>query len=972
MRAGGGARLESGWSYLTLGAMEFGLLGPLRVRAGDGSEIDVTAAKVRTLLALLLVHRGRPVVQSRIIDALWGEQPPASAVNLVHGYVRDLRRALGHSRVESIAGGYRLDTDGCTVDLDRFTALADAGRHREALALWRGAALAEWADTTWARGLAAQLDEERRDVLERRLSADLDAGQASEVVGELVALVEEAPLRERLRALLIRALYLSGRQADALRAYQDARTTLIDELGVEPGPELQRLEEAILTQDPALAAPAPRVVAVPAPITPLLGRGSELALVRELLGSSRLVTVTGPGGVGKTRLAIAAGRAEAAPSVWFVELVAAASEQQVVSALADALHVAEPGERSIGAIADYLTDRDVLLVLDNCEQVVDAVASLVTVLLDQCEHLRVLATSRQPLGIVGEQVLPLGGLVTAAAAELFVIRAHSADPGAAIDVAVVRRIVDRLQGLPLAVELAGARATSLTAEQIEAALDAPLDLLAGEARGRDRRHRTIRAVFDWSYDLLSREDRAAFGQLSVFVAPFTLDAASAVLARGGAACVERLLSRGLLSRVDDLAGQARYRMLEVVRQYAAERADPSVLLAVRERYLAYHADFARRLYTGLHSDAAPTWATLARARADDLRAAVSFALERRALALGELVADLQWAWFLDGRLAEYRRWLQPAQEASTELGTRARLDGALASTAMAQGDLAAAEQAATRQLQAAGELSDEELTARAHTLLGMVAWARGDHEAALRQNTTGLDHARRSGQPWILIMNLAVTGRAAHAAGNQRSGDRLLAEAVQRAEGLGEPMLLGLALDYQAHAAFGTGAYQQAAVLSTRALDAYRRIGYQEGIASASTLAAVLAVITGRHDDAHQLLADAREVCQRIGHLGGIATVLEATALLHHERGDYASALQTLAASRAQRHASNTSVPSELAEPLRHLEAQLRDNVGPQALARAHDSTHDDPTRSRAALGNAPPRNAQGAVDGTVQSFSTS
>jgi DNA-binding SARP family transcriptional activator len=181
MRAGGGARLESGWSYLTLGAMEFGLLGPLRVRAGDGSEIDVTAAKVRTLLALLLVHRGRPVVQSRIIDALWGEQPPASAVNLVHGYVRDLRRALGHSRVESVAGGYRLDTDGCTVDLDRFTALADAGRHREALALWHGAALAEWADTTWARGLAARLDEERRDVLERRLSADLDAGLSSTV-----------------------------------------------------------------------------------------------------------------------------------------------------------------------------------------------------------------------------------------------------------------------------------------------------------------------------------------------------------------------------------------------------------------------------------------------------------------------------------------------------------------------------------------------------------------------------------------------------------------------------------------------------------------------------------------------------------------------------------------------------------------------------------------------------------------------
>ena len=552
--------------------------------------------------------------------------------------------------------------------------------------------------------MAARLDEERRDVLERRLSADLDAGQASEVVGELVALVEEAPLRERLRALLIRALYLSGRQADALRAYQDARTTLIDELGVEPGPELQRLEEAILTQDPALAAPAPRVVAVPAPITPLLGRGSELALVRELLG---LVTAGhrdrarwgGQDPAGHRRRA-----GGSCLSVWFVELVAAASEQQVVSALADALHVAEPGERSIGAIADYLTDRDVLLVLDNCEQVVDAVASLVTVLLDQCEHLRVLATSRQPLGIVGEQVLPLGGLVTAAAAELFVIRAHSADPGAAIDVAVVWRIVDRLQGLPLAVELAGARYLADRRTDRSRARRA-----TGPAGRRGTRPR-LAAPHDpggLRLELRPAQPRGPRGlraAISVFVAPFTLDAASAVLAGGGAACVERLLSRGLLSRVDDLAGQARYRMLEVVRQYAAERADLSVLLAVRERYLAYHADSARRLYTGLHSGAAPTWAILARARADDLRAAVSFALERRAPALGELVADLQWAWFLDGRLAEYRRWLQPAQEASTELGTRARLDGALASTAMAQGDLAAAEQAATRQLQAAGEL----------------------------------------------------------------------------------------------------------------------------------------------------------------------------------------------------------------------------------------------------------------------------
>jgi predicted ATPase len=733
----------------------------------------------------------------------------------------------------------------------------------------------------------------------------------------------------------VRALYLSGRQADALRAYLEARAALIEQAGVEPGPELQAVEAAVLAHDPALGPLAGPPAAVPIPATPLLGRDAELAELQRLLTASRLVTVTGPGGVGKTRLAVAAA-ADLDPDtgqVWFAELVSAVTGSRVLSVIAGVLRLGDAVGQSAEGIAGYLQHQRGLLVLDNCEHVADAVAGLVSVLLARCAGLRVLATSRGPLRAAGERVLPLDGLATEAAAELFSARARAANPHATLPSPVISRIVERLDGLPLAVELAGARALSLTVEQIEAGLDEPLDLLAGETRAAGPRHRTIRAVIGWSHDLLTAADRAAFAELAVFAGPFTLEAAQHLTGEQAPASVERLLSRCLLTRMGDAAGQARYRMLEVVRQYAKEQADPQAWDAARQRHLAYHAELAQRIAGGLRTGVAPRWAGLARACSDDLRAAVHFALEICPAAAGSLVADLYWPWFLDGRLAELRSWAVAAQQLTADPRTRARLDRVLASASVALGDTAGAGQAAARQLATAHQLGDDELIALAHNLLGMVAWARGD-PGALEHHAAALRHARQAGQPWPLVLITALAGRAAHASGDHRHGEGLLTEALRLAGQLGEPMVEGSTLDYQAHAAFAAGAHQQAASLTTRALDAYQRIGYQEGIASAATLAATLAALTGQHEHADHLLAQAYDACQRMGHPGGIATVLEAAALLYHQRHDHRAAIQALAAASEQRTRSATVAPPELTEPLHQLETHLRAAVGAGEFAR--------------------------------------
>src|SRR5262245_41901771 len=478
-----GLALESRWSrrHPYASNVQYEVLGHLRVLDKDGAEVQVSASMLRTLLALLLVNRGRPVSVDRIADTLWGDQPPRSAANLIQGYIRDLRRRLGTREVTTVpGGGYRLAVRRESVDAERFEDLVRARRYEEALALWHGAALEEWAEQPWARATAARLEEMRLSTVEARLAQEVDAGLASAVLAELAALVEEHPLRERLRVLLVKALYATGRQADALAAYTQARRYLADEVGLEPGPELRAVVAAVLAQDSSLlVAPIRSAAAPPAPVTPLVGRDSDLAALRSALTTARLVTLYGAGGIGKTRLAI---EVAASPSphgaVWFVELAPVLISSGVTTSVARTLELAESPGHEIDLICDYLSRRRGLLVLDTCEHVVEAVAVVATRLLSRCPDLRILATTRQPLRAPGEQIVQLSGLDGAAGAEVFTTRARAANPTAELGTDGVRAIVGRLEGVPLALELAAARLASLSLQQVISGLREPLETLA--------------------------------------------------------------------------------------------------------------------------------------------------------------------------------------------------------------------------------------------------------------------------------------------------------------------------------------------------------------------------------------------------------------------------------------------------------------------------------------------------------------
>jgi predicted ATPase/DNA-binding SARP family transcriptional activator len=906
--------------------VEYGLLGPFRVLDDKGAEVQLSAPKVRTLLALLLLNRGQPVSSDRIADTLWGDEPPRSAPNLVHGYVRDLRRRLAIQGISTVTGGYRLEVPRGSVDAFRFEDLVQARQYGEALSLWRGAALLEWAEQPWARAIATRLEEERLAALASRLTQDIDAGLASMVIGEIGALVEEHPFRERLRVLLVKALYAAGRQAEALEAYAQARRYLVDEVGLEPGAELRAVEAAVLAQDSSLVPAPPRPAAAPPlPVTPLVGREREFATLRRALTAARLVTLAGPGGVGKTRLAVelVAASSSGAGAVWFVELANVSDDADVATTVARALQLAESPGQEIDLICDYLSRHRGLLVLDTCEHVIEGVAELATAVLSRCADLRVLTTTRELLRTQGEQIVQLSGLDEAAAGSVFVARARAVSPMAALDDDQVRGIVRKLDGLPLALELAAARMTSLSLEQLLTGLGRPLELLEGDVRSPDPRHLTMRAVIGWSHDLLDMSDREAFVALSVFTGPFDSEAACAVVGDGGPRAVEHLLARSLLARDSDLAGQARYRFLDLVRRFAQEQATPMMRDRARRRHLKYHVTLAARLDSRIRTAEATAWAAVARGCADDLRAAASYATARRSASAGRLVADLYWPWFLDGFLAELRSWAIAALRFESDPRIHARLLRVLASTALAQGDTAAAVDAAGRQLDAAQHLPDKELMALAHNLLGMAAWARGDYAAAEAQHRSALDEARRCGQPWTLALITALAGRTAHAAGDHDVGSAMLGDAESLAETIGEPMVLGSTLDYRAHAELAAGRTGEAAALATRSLAAYRSIGYQEGLASAGTLAANLAVMAGDHERADTLLHQAMDVTRRLRHLGGTASVLEAMAVLDHDRGDRQRAAQSLAEARALRRRTGTAPSAALRDQLSRITRSL-------------------------------------------------
>ena len=751
--------------------MQYRLLGPLEVREGDRS-LPLGGAKQRALLALLVLNANRVVPRERLIDELWGDEPPETAVASVQVYVSRLRKLLPPESLVTRSPGYVLVVEPEAIDLARFEHLLSEGREalsgddptraskvlREALALWRGPALSEFAES-FARIEGARLEDLRLAALEERVEADLASGRHGELAGELESLIAVSPHRERLRRQLMLALYGSGRQAEALQAYRQARAAL-DELGLEPGEELRQLEKQILTQD-AVLAPTSQKTNLPAAPTPLVGRMREVREVLELVRMNPLVTLTGAGGSGKTTLALRAARelvGDFADGVWFVPLAALTDPALVESTIAQVL-----GAR--GELNEFLRGRQLLLLVDNLEQLLPDAARIVARL-----ETKVLATSRERLNIKEEQEYPVPTLPLDDAVRLFTQRARRLEPRFEPD-EHVPEVARRLDGLPLALELAAARVRALTPQQIVERLGHSLELLTGGARDAPERQRTLRATLEWSYQLLDREEQALFARLAVFAGGCTLEAAEQV-AHAELDVLQSLVDKNLLRH-----GEERFWMLETIRELALEKLE---LLEDAERLRHRHAEYLLDFipaYAGT-DDAAltPRWS----AETDNVRAAFAWALQARQ-------ADL--ALKLAGRYALSRittrervSWLDAALLLAdrADPGIRATGLAQAASSHYALGDYDLAAVLAQRSLDEFLVLGDPSGQSLALRWLGLAELARGEIDRARERLERGLELAE-SGSTSDRRAALHALGEFERDAGNVDRAAALLGEALRLA-----------------------------------------------------------------------------------------------------------------------------------------------------------------------------------------------
>lgn len=920
--------------------MRFGVLGPLAVWTADGERVHIPEAKVRALLAHLLVHPGHPVSAGRLVDDLWsGEELPAHPVNALQGKVSQLRRVLGAAEqggrelVVSHSRGYLLRTDDGKTEVDAtvFASSVSAARTTEelrdregalraALGLWRGPAFAGHADEPFARAAAVRLEEDRLVALEEHAEVRLALGEHRSLTGELGDLVARHPLRERLRAAQLLALYRSGGQSAALDSYRDLRERLAAELGLDPSRGLTELHRAILRQDrsldagpdpspapvralpPALApprsvstaagpvpppgggSPRPRTN-LPAPVGGLIGRSDAVGRVRELLERGRLVTLTGPGGVGKTRLAVeVAGQVLAAfpDGVRLVELAGlertevsddvCTLAETLLKALGLDLREDTAGGPAPASLADRLAaalrDRRMLLVLDNCEHLVEAVAAWVEPLLRAAPQMRVLATGREPIGLSGEvmwSVPPLelpspsetdpGALLASSAVRLFLERASSA-PGFALtgeNAAAVATLCRRLDGIPLALELAAAKVRTLGVHGLVARLDDRFGLLAGGYRGAPARQRTLRAMIDWSWELLAPAEQVILRRLSVHAEGCTLEAAEAVSGGDGIPPAEvldllgRLVDRSLVV-LTDLSDGPRYRLLESVREYSSDRLRAAgeldaVLRRHSDHYLA-SAEHAARLLRGPEQR---RWLERLDADSADLRRSLDHAVREgladRALRMADALA---WYWVLRCRFAEAQRSLTAVLEVAE---AAAALDGA------GPADPSAGRAAASR----------ARLTARALAWRTGVALLQGDTADGPARIAAALTAYASVDDPEGHAMALWFLGWAQLGVGDVTSGEDLADEALSRFRALGDSWGSAAALSLRARHALARGDLPALRSDGELSAELFAGLGDGWGRLQAVFPLASLAEITGDYAAAARLHQQGLELAEELG-----------------------------------------------------------------------------------------------------------
>ncbi|MEV6134949.1 BTAD domain-containing putative transcriptional regulator [Nocardia sp. NPDC051990] len=673
--------------------MQIGILGPFEIRSGDGVFADVPGARLRGLLIALALEPGHAVPKATLIDWIWGEHPPADAANALQRLVSRLRKVLPEGSIEGQTDGYRLRVQPDDVDAVRFERLVAQAhnaedlrgvqRLREALALWRGAAMQDVGLQESAAFDAAvtRLEGLRLTAMEDRFDTEISLGHGAELVTELTDLVAAHPVRERLVAALMRALVATGRDTEALRVYERTRQTLADELGVDPSAELSAVHVALLRGELGRREEN-RKTNLRAELTSFIGKDSDVAAVGELNAEHRLTTLIGPGGSGKTRLATETARTllgDLPDGAWLVELAAIAADGDVAQATLAALGLrdallgeasdAEPTDRVIAAIRE----RAILLILDNCEHLIEPAATFAHRVLGECPRLRILATSREPLGITGEALWPVvplalpqgdadpGEIASSPAVRLLRDRAGAVRKDLATDahtLATLARVCRALDGMPLAIELAAARLRTMSLDQLANRLDDRFRLLTGGSRTALPRHRTLRAVIDWSWELLTDAERMVLRRLSVFSGGASQEAAERVCAGNQVEAWEvlelltALTEKSLVVTAGD--GAPRYRMLGTIKEYAEQRlAEAGESDPARRAHLAYFTELAETADPHLRRAEQLEWLATLEAEHDNIAAAM-----RGALAAGEadgamrLAAAAGWYWWFGGHKAE--------------------------------------------------------------------------------------------------------------------------------------------------------------------------------------------------------------------------------------------------------------------------------------------------------------------------------
>lgn len=851
--------------------VEIRLLGPLEALV-DGRLAAVPGPKRDALLTLLALGRGRVIGVETLIDSLWGAELPARPRNALQHHVARLRAALGHETIEATPEGYALT--GVSVDALLFEELLAGGRAalsegdpRQAarlldrgLALWRGPALQGLPDLLWVEAEASRLDALRFDAREEQFEAALALGAHAELVPGLRSAVEESPFRERLWGQLILALYRSGRQADALETYQEARRVLSEELGLDPGPELQALQAAILAHDPAVATvpvPPPRRSNLPAPLTSFVGREAQLARLQDLLRTQRLVTITGAPGVGKSRLALEAARSlePEIPEAYLVELARAGSGGDLPRLLADAVDV--DGGGRLDLVTAQLRDSDALIVLDECERFVREAAAIVSTLVAACPGVRVLATSREVLHISGEARVALAPLDPAAAPELFLERARTARPGfepSPEHEEVVAEICEHLDGLPLAIELAAARVNVLGLSEIRSALDRRFAWLQEGERFREE-SAALGALVGWSYDLLHSDEKTLLHRLAVHRGGASLG--SLVVAGADHGLDETLVMQLVAALVDKSVvtvafpgGEARYDLLGTVREYVLEHLAESAALASERRAHAEHfASVAEAARMDLRGSA---WlATLGRLKLenDNLWAALEYSREAGAKAtVARLGGALGLYFVLAERVSEGRRFIDLALQGGDDTAVQPHIDmlAFLSYTATEEGDSEAALDAGERALAIAeargGAL--EAALARLTLSLALVRFGEGERAAALAED------ARRAfeeaGDHWGAAAALLALAESAAAARDLESVALCAREVVRHSRAIEYAAFELPALLLEAWAAEQRNELDSADAAYRDALELSDRIGFADHASFA--LAGLAAVVQARGD----------------------------------------------------------------------------------------------------------------------------